>query len=203
MIAAALPAQRTGGVAGVAGTTLAALAALAGIALLAHRPGIAGSAPPLFWALVVGTWAFTWWANQRMSLLALPAGAAERARDVAVPLLFGLTCFVLWEVVCVGAGVPLVLMPPPSAILDRLVNSVPTLAADFHQTFVRAVIPGWALGSAAGFAVAVVADRVPFLRRGPSAARQPRLGAADHRHRADHGHVVRLRLAVEGRRSWS
>jgi NitT/TauT family transport system permease protein len=164
--AAALAAPKAAGVAGVAGTALAALAALAGVALLAHRPGIAGSAPLWFWALVVAAWAFTWWANQRMSLLALPAGAAERTRDVAVPLLFGLTCFVLWEVVCVGAGVPLVLMPPPSAILERLVTSVPTLAADFNQTFVRAVIPGWALGSAAGFAVAVVADRVPFLRRG-------------------------------------
>ena len=34
------------------------------------------------------------------------------------------------------------------------------------QTFVRAVIPGWAIGCLAGFGVAILADRVPFLRRG-------------------------------------
>ncbi len=145
---------------------MAALAALAAIVALAHRPGVAGGAPAWFWALVIGVWAFTWWANARMTALDLPLGTMARARDIAVPLLFGLTCFVLWEVVCVGAGVPLVLMPPPSAILDRLTGAIPTLAADFNQTFVRSVVPGWALGSAAGFAVAVIADRVPFLRRG-------------------------------------
>ncbi|MHB2166344.1 ABC transporter permease [Alsobacter sp. R-9] len=127
---------------------------------------MAGKAPAWFWALVVAAWAFTWWVNQRLSVEDLPAGPLSRARDVAVALLFGLTAFVLWEVICVGAGVPLVLMPPPSAILARLVGAVPTLAADFQQTFVRAVLPGWALGSLAGFAVACVADRIPFLRRG-------------------------------------
>lgn len=168
MSAGALPARpaSAAGGAGVAGATVVALAALAGIVALAHRPGVAGAAPAWFWALVAAAWALTWWTNQRLSVLPLPSGAAAKARDVLVPLLFGLTCFVLWEVICVAAGVPLVLMPPPSAILARLATSLPTLAADFNQTFVRAVLPGWALGSAAGFVVAVLADRVPFLRRG-------------------------------------
>ena len=150
----------------MAGATVVAIAALAGIVALAHRPGVSGAAPAWFWALVAAAWTLTWWTNQRLSTLPLPSGPAARARDVLVPLLFGLTCFVLWEVICVAAGVPLVLMPPPSAILARLASSLPTLAADFNQTFVRAVLPGWALGSAAGFVVAVLADRVPFLRRG-------------------------------------
>jgi NitT/TauT family transport system permease protein len=55
--------------------------------------------------------------------------------------------------------------PPPSAILGKLVTSGPTLWADFQQTFIRAVIPGWLLGSALGFLVALLADRVAFLRR--------------------------------------
>ena len=168
MSAGALPARpaSAAGGAGVAGATVVAIAALAGIVALAHRPGVSGAAPAWFWALVAAAWALTWWTNQRLSVLPLPSGAAAKARDVLVPLLFGLTCFVLWEVICVAAGVPLVLMPPPSAILARLATSLPTLAADFNQTFVRAVLPGWALGSAAGFVVAVLADRVPFLRRG-------------------------------------
>jgi NitT/TauT family transport system permease protein len=73
---------------------------------------------------------------------------------------------VLWEVLIVGFGVPLVLMPPPSAIAARFVASIPTLAADFWQTFVKSVLTGWAMGAVAGFAVAIVCDRVPFLRRG-------------------------------------
>ena len=38
--------------------------------------------------------------------------------------------------------------------------------ADFVQTFLHAVLTGWALGCAAGFLVAILADAVPFLRRG-------------------------------------
>ena len=68
------------------------------------------------------------------------------------------------------------------------------------QTFIRAVIPGWAIGSLAGFLVAIAADRVPFLRRGLLPLGNFVVGPADHRHRADHGHVVRLRLALEGGR---
>lgn len=39
-----------------------------------------------------------------------------------------------------------------------------------------------------------------FSASWPAADRQFRLGDADHRRRADHGHVVRLRLAIQGRR---
>ena len=54
----------------------------------------------------------------------------------------------------------------PSAIWERIVSSVPTLAADFRQTFLQAVLIGYALGCASGFLVAILVDRVPFLRRG-------------------------------------
>ena len=39
------------------------------------------------------------------------------------------------------------------------------LAADFRQTF-KAVLFGYCVGCLAGFVVAILADRVPFLRRG-------------------------------------
>jgi NitT/TauT family transport system permease protein len=45
-------------------------------------------------------------------------------------------------------------------------GSAPVLLADFVQTFIRAVIPGWILGCLSGFLVAIAADRVPFLARG-------------------------------------
>ena len=87
-------------------------------------------------------------------------------RDVLYPLLFGITILILWEAVVRGLGVPAVLLPPPSAIWAKLVSSVPTLWVDFVQTVIRAVIPGWIIGSLAGFLVAILCDRVPFLRRG-------------------------------------
>ncbi|MFN8721838.1 MAG: ABC transporter permease [Rhodospirillales bacterium] len=131
-----------------------------------HRPGVAGAAGAGFWAGIVLLWALATLAVHRLSHLPVPGGLPTRGRDLAVPLLFGAFMLVLWEVLIVGFGVPLVLMPPPSAIAARFVASIPTLAADFWQTFVKSVLTGWAMGAVAGFAVAIVCDRVPFLRRG-------------------------------------
>jgi NitT/TauT family transport system permease protein len=63
-------------------------------------------------------------------------------------------------------GVPPVLLPPPSAIWVKIIGSLPTLWADFQQTFLKAVLAGFAIGSAAGFLVAILVDRIPFLKRG-------------------------------------
>ncbi len=40
------------------------------------------------------------------------------------------------------------------------------LAADFRQTFLRAVVPGWLIGCGAGLLAAIALDRSAFLRRG-------------------------------------
>jgi NitT/TauT family transport system permease protein len=72
---------------------------------------------------------------------------------------------ILWEVAVRGFAVPVILLPAPSMIWGRLATSVPTLVADFNQTF-NAVLFGYAVGCLSGFVVAVAADRVPFLRRG-------------------------------------
>jgi NitT/TauT family transport system permease protein len=63
-------------------------------------------------------------------------------------------------------GVPAVLLPPPSAIWARIMSSLPTLWQDFRQTFLKAVLAGFAIGSGAGFLVAILVDRVGFLKRG-------------------------------------
>jgi NitT/TauT family transport system permease protein len=87
-------------------------------------------------------------------------------RDVAPPLVFGLGVLLAWETICRVFSIPTVLLPAPSLIFAKLVSSLPTLRADFVQTVVRAVIPGWVMGCLAGFAVALVCDRYDFLRRG-------------------------------------
>ena len=71
----------------------------------------------------------------------------------------------IWEVGVKLLGVPAIILPAPSAILLRLASSTPTLAADFLQT-IRGVLAGYAIGSGAGLAVAILVDRSPFLQRG-------------------------------------
>jgi len=113
----------------------------------------------LFW---LGAWAVNEWLVRLR-----PAGAvSRRAIGIAVPLLFGMALLVLWEGIVRGFDVPFVLLPPPSAIWARIVSSVPTLWADFRQTFLKAVLIGYVLGCGSGFIVAILIDRSPFLQRG-------------------------------------
>ncbi len=134
-----------------------------GAFLLADAPGSTGI---VLWVSVILVWALAWSINSRLTSLEGLAKPLERLRDVAVPALFGLTLLFIWEAICKGAHVPLVLLPAPSDIWAKLVVSLPTLWADLVQTFIRAVIPGWMLGSGAGFLAAILCDRVPFLKRG-------------------------------------
>lgn len=129
--------------------------------LLAHRGAGALLAIP-----VVIAWAALWYANVLWSNPQPNPGLLASRASTGVPLVFGLTLLFLWEVACVGLDVPSVLLPAPSVILHKLVSSLPQLGADFFQTFVRAAIPGWLIGSAAGFLAALACDRYDFLRRG-------------------------------------
>jgi NitT/TauT family transport system permease protein len=99
-------------------------------------------------------------------VLILLARDDRPAFRVATPVVFGLLLLWLWQVACVGYEVPLVLLPPPTRIATAIAANLPMLAADFHQTFLRAVIPGWVIGSAAGLLTAIALDASPFLRRG-------------------------------------
>jgi NitT/TauT family transport system permease protein len=154
---------------GRAAVTLTGAAALlaCGVALaLLQLPNVAGNAGLGFWAIGVAAWiAATLTVIQLVALQ--PRGPlARRGLDLAVPALFGAFLFFLWEVLVRGFGVPAVLMPAPSDIAARFVVSLPTLGADFFQTFVRGVLVGYAIGSVAGFLVAIIADASPFLGRG-------------------------------------
>ena len=85
---------------------------------------------------------------------------------MTTPVVFGAMVLWLWQVVCTGYGVPVVLLPAPSQIGAAIVGHLPTLSADFQQTFLRAVIPGWLIGSSSGLLAAIALDASPFLRRG-------------------------------------
>ena len=86
--------------------------------------------------------------------------------DILYPALFGIGVLVFWQAVVKGFDVPAVLLPAPSDIGAKFMSSLPILWVDFHQTVIRAVIPGWIIGSLSGFLVAILCDRIPFLRRG-------------------------------------
>ncbi|WP_377290391.1 ABC transporter permease [Rhizobium sp. SG2393] len=111
-------------------------------------------------------WAAAWAVNEWLVRQSFPSSLARRAVRLAVPLIFGITILVLWEGLVRGFNVPSVLLPPPSMIWARLINSVPILAADFRQTFLKSVLTGYAMGCGLGFLVAILIDRSPFLQKG-------------------------------------
>jgi len=82
------------------------------------------------------------------------------------PLVFGVTLVLLWELLVIGLGVSPVLLPAPSAIWARMQASSGVLWTDVVQTFFRGALTGYAIGCGAAFLTGVLADRVPFLRRG-------------------------------------
>jgi NitT/TauT family transport system permease protein len=69
-------------------------------------------------------------------------------------------------VLVVGFDIPMVLLPSPARIGHQLAANAGQLWQDFRQTFLKSVLAGFALGSGAGFIVAVLVDRSPFLQRG-------------------------------------
>lgn len=146
-------------------TPLAILGCLFALYLV-HRPDVAGQAGLAFWVFIAALWLIAGFAISGLSHLKLRQPVARRAVGLAVPVLFGAFLFFLWEVIVVGAGVPSVLMPAPSAIAAKFAASLPLLRDDFVQTFVKSVLPGYAIGCFSGFLVAIIADRVPVLRRG-------------------------------------
>ncbi len=133
---------------------------------LLRDPGVGGSAAAGFWAMVLAVWLGAALCVIQLATMRPRGDASRRTLSLAIPLLFGAVVFYLWEVMVRGFGVPPVLMPSPSAAAARFVSSLPTLGADFVQTFVRGVLIGYVIGCSAGLLVAIVAQRFAFLGRG-------------------------------------
>ncbi|MBZ9863669.1 ABC transporter permease [Mesorhizobium sp. CA12] len=134
--------------------------------LLAAIRGHEGTAGPAYYLLLTSAWLLAW----RCVTILSGFRAASRAMSITlrliIPAIFGAWILIIWEAVTRGAGIPFILLPPPSAIGARIANSLPILGSDVRQTIFKAVLIGYVVGNLAGFAVAILADRVPFLRRG-------------------------------------
>ena len=87
-------------------------------------------------------------------------------RRSAAPIAVGLIVLGLWQAACEGFHIPRILLPAPTAIAAAFAANLPMLGADFVQTVLRSMVPGFAIGSGAGFLVGLLVDASPFLRRG-------------------------------------
>jgi len=134
--------------------------------LLSALSGNEAQARASFFLLTAANWLLAWACVTQLS--ALRPKIPERATllRLLIPAIFGAWVLILWEALTRGFGVPFILLPPPSAVGARIAASLPTLAADVRQTILKAVLFGYVVGSATGFVIAILADRVDFLRRG-------------------------------------
>ncbi|MBX3580508.1 MAG: ABC transporter permease [Rhizobiaceae bacterium] len=134
--------------------------------LLSGIVGFEGTALAPYYLLLAAAWLLAWRCVTVLSALRPAKRFAGAVLRVAIPLIFGVWILIIWEAVVRGAGIPFILLPPPSAIGARIANSLPILAADVNQTIFKAVLFGYVVGCGTGFAAAVLADRFDFLRRG-------------------------------------
>ena len=94
-----------------------------------------GTATQGYFAALAAAWLLGW----RLVTVLSGDGSQSSTISIIVPALFGIWVVILWECIVRGAGVPFVLLPPPSAIGVRIANSTSILAADFQQTVLKAV----------------------------------------------------------------
>lgn len=142
-----------------------AFAVLGAVAVLTSI-GIFQPTPSFFWMALIIAWLFSWLFVERLSGVLAPRLSDNGGLGLLIPITFGAALLVIWEVVTRGANVPPVLLPPPSMIGAQLANSTGILWADFVQTFIKSVLPGYVMGCLAGLVVAVLVDRSPFLKAG-------------------------------------
>jgi len=111
----------------------------------------------------LAVWAAGWLLNLR---LANGPAYDSRAVRLAVPLIFGATLLVMWELIVRGLGVPTVILPPPSQIAATFAGNLVMLWGDFVQTILKGALAGWVIGCGAAFLTALLVDRFDYLRRG-------------------------------------
>ena len=108
-------------------------------------------------------WICAWGANIALVRSRLSDTTAVK---YTVPILFGLTIIVLWEAVVHSFAISPAILPAPSAVADRFINSTGMLWEDFVQTVLKGALRGYIFGVLAAFVVAILIDRSPFLTRG-------------------------------------
>lgn len=113
--------------------------------------------------LAVVVWSAGWWLNSR---LANSQASNTRAIKLLVPVIFGVTVLIVWELLVRGLEVSMVILPAPSLIAERFASSLPILWKDLSQTFLKGALSGYIMGCSAALLMAVAVDRSDFLRRG-------------------------------------
>ncbi|MCA0275376.1 MAG: ABC transporter permease [Proteobacteria bacterium] len=134
--------------------------------LIAGISGNEGMARLPYFLLLAAAWLLAWRCVTVLSALRPTSPQAKTFLRLLIPAIFGAWILIIWEAVTRGAGIPFILLPPPSSVAARIASSLPILAADVQQTIFKAVLFGYIVGCGAGFVVAILADRVAFLRRG-------------------------------------
>jgi len=134
--------------------------------LISRLAGNEGMASTAFFFILAANWLLAWRCVSILSELRLRSKTVDGLLRLIIPAIFGAWILILWEAATRGFGIPFIILPPPSAIGARLASSIPTLWADVQQTVFKAVIFGYVVGCASGFAVAILADRIAFFRRG-------------------------------------
>jgi NitT/TauT family transport system permease protein len=114
----------------------------------------------LFAALI---WAMGWGLN---AVIANGRAAKTPAAQIGVPLIFGATVLIIWELLVTGLNISAVILPAPTAIASAFGANLAILWGDFFQTFVKGAFSGYVIGCGAAFLVAIIVDRYDFLRRG-------------------------------------
>ncbi len=166
VLAAAFLWRRLSGLAGGAVVLAAVVIGATPILRALSGEGAPGQAGLGLWLYLIGLGFLAWRGMELFSAVKSDGKAAGRAVALLVPGLFGVWLIFLWEVIVTGFGVPRVLLPAPSDIAQVMAGGTDTLAADFYQTFIKSVLSGYAMGCGAGFLIAILVDRVPFLQRG-------------------------------------
>ena len=113
--------------------------------------------------LVLGAlifWVFAWILNAK---LADSARAETRAIKFLVPVIFGLTIIGVWELLVRGLNVPLVILPPPSLVIETASQNLEILWKDLVQTFIKGAFRGYVLGCLSAIFVGILLERFEFL----------------------------------------
>ncbi|MQB42218.1 ABC transporter permease [Rhizobium sp. ICMP 5592] len=134
--------------------------------LLAGISGNDGKALVSFFLLIAAAWLLAWRCVSILSGIRLQSNAGSYMLRLLIPAIFGAWILIIWEAVTRGAGVPFILLPPPSAIGAKIASSLSILWIDVQQTIFKSVLIGYIIGCGSGFVVAILADRFGFLRRG-------------------------------------
>ena len=152
--------------------------------LLTGITGGEGTAGISFFLMLVAAWLLAWQLVTVLSAMRPETTVLDYGIRLLIPALFGIWILIIWEAIVRGAGVPFILLPPPSAIGARLVNSIPILAADVNQTIFKAVIAGYVMGCGAGFAAAILASWISVRQSASASATRPGTSSSARQPRA-------------------